>query len=111
MVVSLGTVTLNASEIVPIRKKSMIHHAIPTRNGDRLQNMGLDSRSWEMKVDLIGTNKDTDKATLEGYFTDDTSVTFTYGSDTYTVKVELFSAVENQVSTKWDIRLTLVEED
>ena len=111
MAVSLGSVNIYALEITPTRKKSMIHHTIPIRNGDRLQNMGFSSKMWEIRADLIGANKDADKTTLEGYFENDDSVTFVYESDSYTVKIENFIATKNSADTKWALKIDIVEAD
>jgi hypothetical protein len=111
MAVSLGSINLKCMELVPIRKKVMVHHSIPDRDSDRLQNMGFNSRMFEITCETLGATKDSDKDTLEGYFDNDTSVTFTYGSDSYTVKVEEFQASENVSESKWEIKMVLVEDE
>jgi hypothetical protein len=108
MAITLGTITLNASRIAPSRNKSLVIHSVPLSNNDKIQNMGLGSKSWEVEIDVVGGNKDTDKATLEGYFTDDTTVSFVY-DDTYSVKLQQFEAVEDSTQSRWNITMRLVE--
>jgi len=108
MAVTLGGVTINASSIVPIEKKSLIHHAIPARAGDQLQNMGLDSRKWKIVAELVGTNKDADQATLEGFYRDNDTVSWVFDG-TRDVKVEFLSVVRDRISTVYTVDMMLVD--
>lgn len=107
---TLGSLTLNAVSISPSRRKSLVKHVIPTRDGDRLQNMGFSSRSWSISADLIGLSKDTEKSTLEGYYNNDTAVSFVFQGTTYTVRIEDLIIVEDVSSTMYEITMSLVED-
>ena len=63
--VILGSLTLTCDYVnTPIPPK-IVRINIPGRDGDVVQILGTESQLMEIRGILIGTNKDTDKATLE----------------------------------------------
>lgn len=105
---TLGGLTLNTKVIIPTKKKILVHHQIPERNGDQLQNMGFISKMWRIVAELVGTNKDADQATLEGFYDNNDTVSFVFDG-TRDVKIEDLSIVRDTIATVYTVQMLLVD--
>ena len=109
---TLGALTLNILDMKPTYPKAIVKHQIPTRDGDRIQNMGFDSRQWSFKCEFLGASKDANVATLNGYYTNDDTVVFTDEAGTaFNVKISELTIVRENTDTKISCELILIEVD
>ncbi len=75
--VTLGTVDIKCERVSKPKPPNIVTHSIPERDGDIIQHMGHSSKRIRLiNVKLFGANKNTDKATLEGYRDGDVPVSY-----------------------------------
>jgi len=84
--VTLGDISLKCDSVRKPRGAKIAKIQIPGRDGEIIQNLGLRSKNVELRGILIGTDKDTDKSTLEGY--EGTNQTYTDTDESFTMTVE-----------------------
>ena len=110
MTITLGTVTLDTyvdfDGIKPKKNKKTKEFSFPGANISRFQNMGTNSAEWSVEG-LIGRPAgDADAVTLEGYYDNDTEISFVY-DETHDVKIMDFEIVD--MITYWSFSLMLRE--
>ena len=106
--ITLGALTLivDVDGVRPKYFKRTSKHSILGATNSKRQYTGSDSIQYEVRGIFEGVNRDTDMATLRGYYTDNDEIAFQgYTSTAVQVRIIELKEVEHVVHWEWKIKI------